>query len=83
MSVIINIKDGSIFEIKLFKMRSISVDKKFLTINYKNDDIKFETKLLESFTNKFPRSPGEISTQEMILINNLTTILTTILQNQE
>lgn len=82
MDLVINLKDGSTFKLSQYKIRSVSVSKNLIKIHLKKEDIIFESDQLVSFDVNYPRAPGEITINQMVHINNLTTILTSIIQKQ-
>lgn len=85
MTILVKIKDGSEFKVDTSKIKSIFIDRKFLKIIFKKEDIRFEKIQLESFEVYFPRDwknnsdPSDYGPYESMLV----TILTNILQNSE
>lgn len=81
MSVNINLKDGSKFKLKIKAIKLIFVEKNKLKIDYKNENIIFEPKMLESFDIFRPIISNRFNEPYVSYGNILTTILTNILQN--
>ena len=86
MTILVKIKDGSEFKVDTSKIKSIFIDRKFLKIIFKKEDIRFEKIQLESFEVYFPRdwknnndSSPNYGPYQSILV----TIFTNILQNSE